>query len=112
VGEYRIIMNIPAYANFGAPTALLALDGSPGHVTGSGSPADYYQGLSTKFAPSDLVSGHGRRSGTSRNVGPLDDATKHHAYIGAHLPADWPGFAIHTGHVGDANIDLSYAKNT
>jgi len=27
-----------------------------------------------------------------------------------HLPADWPGFAIHTVHVGDATIDLAYAK--
>ena len=45
VGEYRYHHEHPAYANLRA-NALLALDGSPGHVTEVLS-GDYYQGLST-----------------------------------------------------------------
>src|SRR5437879_7111704 len=45
VGEYRYHRALPAYSNLRA-NALLALDGSPGHVTEVLS-GDYYQPLST-----------------------------------------------------------------
>jgi len=43
-------------------------------------------------------------------LGLSTDAQNTTLTLAPHLPADWPGFAIHTVHVGDANIDLSYAK--
>ena len=99
---------MPAYANLRA-NALLALDGSPGHVTEVLS-GDYYQGLSTS-SPHQIWSAAMVVAPVLRGMlGLSTDAQNTTITVAPHLPADWPGFAIHTVHVGDATIDLSYAK--
>jgi hypothetical protein len=45
-------------------------------------------------------------------LGLSTDAQNTTLTLAPHLPADWPGFAIHTVHVGDATMDLSYAKSS
>jgi glycogen debranching enzyme len=108
VGEYRYHHEHAAYANLRA-NALLALDGSPGHVTEVLS-GDYYQGLSTS-SPHQIWSAAMVVAPVLRGMlGLSTDAQNVTLTLAPHLPADWPGFAIHTVHVGDATIDLSYAK--
>ncbi len=108
VGEYRYHHEHPAYANLRA-NALLALDGSPGHVTEVLS-GDYYQGLSTS-SPHQIWSAAMVVAPVLRGMlGLSTDAQNTTLTLAPHLPADWPGFAIHTVRVGDATMDLSYAK--
>jgi glycogen debranching enzyme len=110
VGEYRYHHEHPAYANLRA-NALLALDGSPGHVTEVLS-GDYYQGLSTS-SPHQIWSAAMVVAPVLRGMlGLSTDAQNNTLILAPHLPADWPGFAIHTVHVGDATMDLSYAKTS
>ena len=66
VGEYRYHRAFPAYANLRA-NALLALDGSLGHVTEVLSGA-YYQSLSTSSPHQSLVRGHGGQPIVARHV--------------------------------------------
>jgi glycogen debranching enzyme len=108
VGEYRYHHEHPAYANLRA-NALLALDGSPGHVTEVLS-GDYYQGLSTS-SPHQIWSAAMVVAPILRGMlGLSTDAQNTTLMLSPHLPADWPGFTIHTVHVGDATMDLSYTK--
>jgi glycogen debranching enzyme len=108
VGEYRYHQEHPAYANLRA-NALLALDGSPGHVTEVLS-GDYYQGLSTS-SPHQIWSAAMVVAPVLRGMlGLSTDAQSTTLTLAPHLPADWPGFAVHAVHVGDATIDLGYAK--
>jgi glycogen debranching enzyme len=108
VGEYRYHHEHPAYANLRA-NALLALDGSPGHVTEVLS-GDYYQALSTS-SPHQIWSAAMVVAPVLRGMlGLSTDAQNTTLTLAPHLPADWPGFAIHTVRVGDATMDLSYAK--
>jgi hypothetical protein len=110
VGEYRYHHEHPAYANLRA-NALLALDGSPGHVTEVLS-GDYYQGLSTS-SPHQIWSAAMVVAPVLRGMlGLSTDAQNATITLAPHLPADWPGFTIHTIHLGDATIDLSYAKTS
>jgi glycogen debranching enzyme len=108
VGEYRYHHEHPAYANLRA-NALLALDGSPGHVTEVLS-GDYYQGLSTS-SPHQIWSAAMVVAPVLRGMlGLSTDAQNTVLTLAPHPPADWPGFTIHNVHVGDATINLSYAK--
>src|SRR6202162_1867060 len=110
VGEYRYHHEHPAYANFRA-NALLALDGSPGHVTEVLS-GDYYQRLSTS-SPHQIWSAAMVVAPVLRGMlGLSTDAQNTTLTLAPHLPADWPGFAIQTVHVGDATMDLSYSKTS
>jgi hypothetical protein len=43
-------------------------------------------------------------------LGLSTDAQNATLTLAPHLPADWPGFMIHTVHVGDATMNLSYSK--
>jgi hypothetical protein len=108
VGEYHYHHEHPAYANLRA-NALLALDGSPGHVTEALS-GDYYQGLSTS-SPHQIWSAAMVVAPVLRGMlGLSTDAQNVTLTLAPHLPTDWPGFAIHGVHVGDATMDLSYSK--
>ena len=108
VAEYRYHHEHPAYANLRA-NALLALDGSPGHVTEVLS-GDYYQGLSTS-SPHQIWSAAMVVAPVLRGMlGLSTDAQNATLTLTPHLPADWPGFAIHNIHVGDATMDLGYKK--
>jgi hypothetical protein len=109
VGEYRYHRVFPAYANFRA-NALLALDGSLGHVTEvlSGS---YYQSLSTS-SPHQIWSTAMVVSPLLRGMFGLEaDATKGTLTFTPHAPADWNSFAIRNVQVGSARLDLHYARD-
>src|SRR6266404_3093669 len=109
VGEYRYHRSFPAYANLRA-NALLALDGSLGHVTEVLSGANY-QSLSTS-SPHQIWS-------AAMVVGPLlrgmfglqVDAAKVTLTLAPHIPADWTSFRIGNVQVGSARLDLHYSKD-
>jgi len=108
-GEYRYHRSFPAYANFRA-NALLALDGSLGHITEvlSGS---YYQSLATS-SPHQIWSAAMVVSPLLRGMfGLRADATKGTLTFEPHAPADWTSFGIRNVQVGSARLDLHYSKD-
>ena len=109
VGEYRYHRAFPAYTNLRA-NALLALDGSLGHVTEvlSGS---YYQSLSTS-SPHQIWSAAMVVSPLLRGMFGLQaDATSGTLTFAPHVPADWTSFRIRSVRVGTEKLDLRYSKN-
>ena len=109
VGEYRYHRASPGYANLRA-NALLALDGSLGHVTEvlSGS---YYQSLSTS-SPHQIWSAAMVVSPLLRGMFGLQaDATTRTLTFAPHAPADWTSFGIGNVKVGTAKLDLRYSKD-
>jgi glycogen debranching enzyme len=108
VGEYRYHQEFPAYENLRA-NALLALDGSLGHVTEVLS-GDYYQPLATS-SPHQIWSAAMVVSPLLKGMFGLEkDATKKTLTFVPHIPADWTNFAINNIRVGDSVVNLSYAK--
>jgi glycogen debranching enzyme len=108
-GEYRYHRSFPAYANLRA-NALLALDGSLGHVTEvlSGS---YCQSLSTS-SPHQIWSAAMVVSPLLRGMfGLHSDAAKETLTFAPHAPADWSSFGIRNVQVGSAKVDLHYSKD-
>ena len=109
VGEYQYHRSQPAYANLRA-NALLALDGSLGHVTEVLS-GDYYQPLSTS-SPHQIWSAAMVVSPILRGMLGLEvDAVAHHVSFTPHVPADWTFFRVHNVRVGDVVLDLTYRKS-
>jgi glycogen debranching enzyme len=110
VGEYRYHHEHAAYANLRA-NALLALDGSPGHVTEVLS-GDYYQGLSTS-SPHQIWSAAMVVAPILKGMLGLSvDAEKPSLAFEPHVPADWASFAIHNVHIGAETLDLQYLKSS
>jgi len=110
VGEYRYHHEHAAYANLRA-NALLALDGSPGHVTEVLS-GDYYQGLSTS-SPHQIWSAAMVVAPVLKGMlGLSADAEKPSLAFEPHVPADWASFAIHNVHVAAETFDLQYLKSS
>jgi GH15 family glucan-1,4-alpha-glucosidase len=108
VAEYRYHQEFPAYENLRA-NALLALDGSLGHVTEVLS-GDYYQPLSTS-SPHQIWSAAMVVSPILKGMfGLQKDATKKSLTFVPHVPADWTNFKINNVRVGDSVIDLTYQK--
>jgi glycogen debranching enzyme len=108
VAEYRYHQDFPAYENLRA-NALLALDGSLGHVTEVLS-GDYYQPLSTS-SPHQIWSAAMVISPLLKGMFGLEkDATKKILTFMPHVPADWTSFKIGNVRVGDSVINLSYEK--
>jgi glycogen debranching enzyme len=108
VGEYRYHREHAAYANLRA-NALLALDGSPGHVTEVLS-GDYYQGLSTS-SPHQIWSAAMVVAPILRGMfGLATDAKTATLTLAPHLPADWTFFGLRDIHVGAAIISVQYIK--
>jgi glycogen debranching enzyme len=108
VGEYRYHRPQPAYANLRA-NALLALDGSLGHVTEVLS-GDYYQPLSTS-SPHQIWSAAMVVSPLLRGMFGLSaDATTHTLTFAPHPPADWTQFSIENLRVGNTTLLLNYKK--
>jgi GH15 family glucan-1,4-alpha-glucosidase len=108
VAEYRYHQEFPAYENLRA-NALLALDGSLGHVTEVLS-GDYYQPLSTS-SPHQIWSAAMVVSPLLKGMFGLEkDATKKTLTFAPHVPADWTNFKINNVRVGDSVITLSYQK--
>jgi glycogen debranching enzyme len=108
VAEYRYHQTFPAYANLRA-NALLALDGSLGHVTEVLS-GDYYQPLSTS-SPHQIWSAAMVVSPILRGMLGLEvDAIHHSVKLAPHVPADWTRFEIENVHVGKSKLGMSYVK--
>lgn len=108
VGEYRYHRALPAYANLRA-NALLALDGSLGHVTEVLS-GDYYQGLSTA-SPHQIWSAAMVISPLLLGLMGLQADVLHHTMVFApHVPAEWNSFHISNEHVGPVTLDLAYER--
>lgn len=108
VGEYRYHRPQPAYANLRA-NALLALDGSLGHVTEVLS-GDYYQPLSTS-SPQQIWSAAMVVSPLLRGMFGLSaDAKTATLTFAPHLPADWKSLGINNLRVGENKLQLKFAK--
>jgi hypothetical protein len=108
VGEYRYHQVFPAYANLRA-NALLALDGSLGHVAEVLS-GDYYQPLSTN-SPHQIWSAAMVVSPILRGMlGIETDAQSHTLKFAPHVPAEWRSFSVDNLRVGAAVVSVSYQK--
>jgi glycogen debranching enzyme len=108
VAEYRYHQEFPAYENLRA-NALLALDGSLGHVTEVLS-GDYYQPLATS-SPHQIWSAAMVVSPLLKGMFGLEkDATKKTLTFVPHVPADWTNFKINNVRIGDSVLNLSYQK--
>jgi len=109
VGEYRYHRPQPAYANLRG-NALLALDGSLGHVTEVLS-GDYYQPLSTS-SPHQIWSAAMVVSPLLRGMfGLSTDAKAATVTFAPHLPADWDSLGINNLRVGENKLQLNFTKS-
>jgi GH15 family glucan-1,4-alpha-glucosidase len=108
VGEYRYHRPQPAYGNLRA-NALLALDGSLGHVTEVLS-GDYYQPLSTS-SPHQIWSAAMVVSPLLRGMlGLSTDAKAGTLTFAPHLPADWSSLGVSNLRVGENKLELNFKK--
>lgn len=108
VAEYRYHQEFPAYENLRA-NALLALDGSLGHVTEVLS-GDYYEPLSTS-SPHQIWSAAMVVSPLLKGMFGLEkDATEKSLKFVPHVPANWTRFKIGNVRVGDSVVNLNYEK--
>jgi GH15 family glucan-1,4-alpha-glucosidase len=108
VGEYRYHRPQPAYENLRA-NALLALDGSLGHVTEVLS-GDYYQPLSTS-SPHQIWSAAMVVSPLLRGMfGLSTDARAATLTFAPHLPADWNSLGIDNLRVGQNKLELTFTR--
>jgi glycogen debranching enzyme len=108
VGEYRYHQTQPAYANLRS-NALLALDGSLGHVTEVLS-GDYYQPLSTS-SPHQIWSAAMVVSPLLRGMfGLAIDAKTGAVTFAPHAPTGWTRFTIRNVRAGAAQMDFTYSK--
>jgi glycogen debranching enzyme len=109
VAEYRYHRPLPAFENLRA-NALLALDGSLGHVTEVLS-GDSYQPLSTS-SPHQIWSAAMVVSPLLRGLlGLSSDAKTNKLMFAPHVPADWTSFAIRGARAGSARMDLTYTRS-
>ncbi|HKF25064.1 MAG TPA: hypothetical protein VKB24_03785, partial [Candidatus Acidoferrum sp.] len=109
VAEYRYHQAQPAYANLRA-NALLALDGSPGHVTEVLS-GDYYQPLSTS-SPHQIWSAAMVISPLLRGLmGLRFDAQEHTLTFAPHVPADWQEFSVGQIAAGADSVSLRFSRD-
>jgi glycogen debranching enzyme len=107
-GEYRYHRALPAYANLRA-NALLALDGSLGHVTEVLS-GDFYQPLSTS-SPHQIWSAAMVVSPILRGMFGLSfDAKSGTLTFAPHVPANWTSFSIRGVRAGSSVVDLKYSR--
>ena len=107
-GEYRYHRAFPAYANLRA-NALMALDGSLGHVTEVLS-GDYYQPTVTS-SPHQIWSAAMVVSPLLRGMMGLDtDVAAKKLRFAPHVPADWNSFSIANVRVGAASLSLKYSR--
>ena len=108
VGEYRYHREFSAYQNLRA-NALLALDGSLGHVTEVLS-GDYYQPLSTS-SPHQIWSAAMVISPILRGMLGLEtDAMHRRVRFAPHVPADWDRFSLENVRIGANTLGMNYRK--
>src|SRR6266446_5176062 len=109
VGEYRYHRPQPAYANLRA-NALLALDGSLGHVTEVLS-GDYYQPLSTSSPHQSWAAAMVVSPLLRGMFGLSTDAKAATVTFAPHLPADWDSLGINNLRVGENKLQLNFTKS-
>ena len=108
VAEYNYHQSHPALQNLRA-NALLALDGSPGHVTEVLS-GDYYQGLSTG-SPHQIWSAAMVVSPLLKGLfGLKSDAIAHTITLAPTLPADWSQFSLQNIRAGSSSVDVKFHR--
>jgi hypothetical protein len=108
VAEYQNHKPQPAYDNLRA-NAMLALDGSPGHVTEVLS-GDFYQPISTS-SPHQIWSAAMVISPFLRGMFGLHfDAQKHQLTFAPHVPADWTSFSVHQVAAGADTVAMRYSR--
>lgn len=108
VGEYRYHRPQQAYENLRS-NALLALDGTLGHVTEVLS-GDYYQPLSTS-SPHQIWSAAMVVSPLLRGMlGLATDAQAATVTFAPHLPADWNSVGVANLRVGENKLQLNLKK--
>jgi hypothetical protein len=108
VGEYRYHEPLAAYTNLRS-NALLALDGSLGHVTEVLS-GDYYQQISSS-SPHQIWSAAMVISPILRGMFGLGvDAPTHTLTFAPHIPADWRSFSLENLRVGGTTLALNYQR--
>lgn len=109
VGEYRYHQPLVAYTNLRA-NALLALDGSLGHVAEVLS-GDYYQPLSTN-SPHQIWSAAMVVSPILRGMLGLEtDAIHHTVRFAPHVPADWSSLSVDKLAIDKVNLTLTYQRS-
>jgi hypothetical protein len=108
VADYRYHRALPGFSNLRA-NALLALDGSLGHVTEVLS-GDYYQPLSTS-SPHQIWSAAMVISPLLRGLFGLEaDAGASRLSFAPHVPADWSRFTLDNMKVGASWLRIHYRK--
>jgi glycogen debranching enzyme len=108
VGEYRYHRVHPALQNLRA-NALLALDGSPGHVTEVLS-GDYYTGLSTS-SPHQIWSAAMVVSPMIRGLlGLKVDAPQQTITLAPSVPADWTSFTARNVRAGNVTVGFAFRR--
>src|SRR5207245_2706369 len=108
VGEYNYHRALPAYSNLRA-NALMALDGSLGHVTEVLS-GDYYQPLATS-SPHQIWSAAMVISPLLRGLFGLEvDAGTRRLSFAPHIPADWSSFTLDHLRVVACSLRMVYRK--
>jgi glycogen debranching enzyme len=108
VGEYRYHRPLPAYSNLRA-NALLALDGSLGHVAEVLS-GKYYQTLSTGSPQQIWSAAMVVNPLLSGLLGLQADATSCQLGFAPHIPADWSSFSVNHVRIGAAILNLNYHR--
>jgi len=108
VGEYRYHRPLPAYSNLRA-NALLALDGSLGHVAEVLS-GKYYQTLSTGSPQQIWSAAMVVNPLLSGLLGMQADANRCRLDFAPHIPADWNSFSINHVRLGAVWLNLNYQR--
>jgi len=108
VGEYRYHRALPGYANLRA-NALLALDGSLGHVTEVLS-GDFYQDLSTA-SPHQIWSAAMVISPMLLGMMGLQaDVPQYTLLFAPHVPAEWKAFQLKNVPLGQVSLNFAYTR--
>ncbi len=108
IGEYHYHRPLPAYSNLRA-NALLALDGSLGHVTEVLS-GNYYQTLATGSPHQIWSAAMVVNPLLSGLLGLSTDAASCHLAFAPHVPADWNSFSVENVRLGSEKFDLAYHR--
>ena len=108
VGEYQYHRALPAYSNLRA-NALLAVDGSLGHVTEVLS-GDYFEPLSTS-SPHQIWSAAMVINPMLRGLlGLKADSRSRTLTFTPHIPAGWSSLAVNNVRIGEASLSLRYQR--
>jgi glycogen debranching enzyme len=108
VGEYRYHRPLPAYSNLRA-NALLAFDGSLGHVTEVLS-GKYYQTLATGSPHQIWSAAMVVNPVLSGLLGIASDAARCRLELVPHIPAEWNSFSVNHVQVGKMVLDMNYQR--